>query len=233
MTPRMSLRAAAREIYGELAEKDDGSASAPAAQPYTAPAAVGPDLMAQVRALYEDSAVPVREIAARAGVTERTLYRYVERQNWRRRYTCIARDQAVAAANRGRGWRVGEGFAPAKGAGGRFVRREHAGKPFAKGPHALDPAARAEAEAECAAAARHAQEAQRQAEDERRFRNCAVAMKLALRIFRDIEAVAARRGERAPTPLEAKFDRVQYALANKAVAQWEALIPQNPTSRRE
>ena len=40
----------------------------------------------RVRALYEGSVVPVREIAAVAGVTERTLYKYVAKGGWRRRY---------------------------------------------------------------------------------------------------------------------------------------------------
>src|SRR5689334_8603488 len=37
------------------------------------------DLTAQVRALYEGSGVPVREIAALAGVTERTVYKYARK----------------------------------------------------------------------------------------------------------------------------------------------------------
>ena len=49
-----------------------------------------------MRALYEDSAVPVREIAAIAGATERTIYKYVAKLGWKRRHH----------------------FAPAKGAGG-------------------------------------------------------------------------------------------------------------------
>ena len=120
--------------------------------------------MAQVRALYEDSDVPVREIARRAGVTERTLYKYVERHAWRRRYKWGTRGMAAAAANRGRHWQAGEGFAAAQGAGGRFVRREDADKPHASGLKALDPAARAEAQADCADAARRARRAALEAE---------------------------------------------------------------------
>jgi len=39
----------------------------------------------RVRALYEDSAVPMREIARLAGVHERTLYKYARKCGWRRR----------------------------------------------------------------------------------------------------------------------------------------------------
>ena len=39
-------------------------------------------LTARVRALYENSVVPVREIARLAGVSERTLYKYVRRGGW-------------------------------------------------------------------------------------------------------------------------------------------------------
>ncbi len=41
--------------------------------------------MPQVRALYEESAVPVREIMRRAGVTERTIYKYACKGQWRPR----------------------------------------------------------------------------------------------------------------------------------------------------
>jgi Helix-turn-helix domain of resolvase len=146
MTPRTSVRALAREIYTTISEKEaraEVSVNVSEAPRYIAPSAVGPELMAQVRALYEDSDVSVREIARRAGVTERTLYKYVERHAWRRRYKWGTRGMAAAAANRGVSWQAGEGFAAAKGAGGRFVRREDAGTPHASGLQALDPAARA------------------------------------------------------------------------------------------
>lgn len=139
MTPRMSVRARAREIYGEMAPSslgfdgrgEAGSASSlaeasavqgsapresaaaptPDPSPLLASASGGgekearasgePDLTAKVRELYESSAVPVREVARIAGVIERTLYKYVEKGGWKRRYKCVARDEAVAAANRG------------------------------------------------------------------------------------------------------------------------------------
>lgn len=210
MTPRTSVRAAAREIYTALAETEASAsrlrqtnpASGPSPQkggesrsgqrPYAAPCAVGPDLMAQVRALYEDSAVPVREIARRVGVTERTLYKYVERQTWRRRYRCVARDEAVATANRARGWQACDGFAPAKGAGGRFVRREDADKPFAKGLGALDPAARAKAQTECAHAARLSRKARRRADEVRRLEADVRVIELTARAVRHLNDLLIR-----------------------------------------
>jgi hypothetical protein len=98
--------------------------------------------MQRLRALYEEDVVPVREIAGIAGVTERTLYKYIEKGGWRRRHACPARATADAR------------FAPVKGAGGRFIRREDKDLPFARGIKALDPvgAAHVAAKAESAAA---------------------------------------------------------------------------------
>ena len=92
--------------------------------------------MQRLRALYEEDVVPVREIARIAGVTERTLYKYIARGAWRRRHVCAER------------------FAPVQGAGGRFIRRADKDLPFARGIKALDPdgAARALAKADRAAA---------------------------------------------------------------------------------
>ena len=64
------------------------------------------DLTARVRALYENSAVPVREIARRAGVTERTIYKYAQKGGWKARYAWVdrggvARRRRPAAARRG------------------------------------------------------------------------------------------------------------------------------------
>ena len=95
--------------------------------------------------------MPVREIARLAGVSERTLYKYVEKHGWKKRYARVPRGLAAAQANRGQGWQATAGFAPVKGAGGRFVRREDIGKPFAAGMKALDPAGHARADAACVA----------------------------------------------------------------------------------
>jgi hypothetical protein len=150
MTPRMSVRAAARDEFRKIIQSE-------AKGPQTAP---HPDLMAQVRALYEDSAVPVREIAARAGVTERTIYKYARKHGWQPRYLWQDDHPCMLV----RGWQAADRFAPAKGAGGRFIRREDAGKPFARGLKANDPAARAKAAQSCAEADRIARAAWQNAE---------------------------------------------------------------------
>jgi hypothetical protein len=191
MTGRHSVRAQAQEIYGELSAKADAARvtqtptltlplsgggnnvvqrgrghaeSGEGAEFITARAAE--DLTARVRALYEDSVAPVREIAALAGVTERTIYKYARKHNWKPRYRWRpdgARPQGVRdGAMRGRSWQPRQDFAPAKGAGGRFIARAEAGKPFAVGLKATDPAAAAQASARCTQAAALAAEAKQQ-----------------------------------------------------------------------
>jgi hypothetical protein len=110
-------------------------------------------LTTRVRALYENSVAPVREIARLAGVSERTLYKYVAKGGWRRRNVCLARESAAATANRGRRTTPAPGFAPVKGSGGRFIARAQAELPQAHGLKALDPDGAQEAEARCAHAA--------------------------------------------------------------------------------
>jgi len=173
MTPRTSVRAAARECYGELKMR---AVDEPAPPSLTLPLSGGgdtaavqgegeqTDLTARIRALYEDTSVPVREIAAIAGVTERTLYKYVEKHGWKKRYAVLPRGEAAAAGNRGRRWAHRQGLAPAKGAGGRFIRREDIGKPFATGLKALDAQGRAQALARCDEAEPAARAAQAEAE---------------------------------------------------------------------
>jgi hypothetical protein len=96
-------------------------------------------LTERVRALYEGSVVPVCEIARLIGVSDRMIYQYARTGGWRRRRTCPACAAAFAAAKAGRVARRRPGFVPAKGAGGRFIRREDVGKPFPRGLKALDP----------------------------------------------------------------------------------------------
>ena len=109
-----SLRAQARERYQAAASAcAQASADFPACTEVTAD---NPTLTERVRALYEDSIVPMREIAALVGVTERTIYKYARKGGWRQRHVCLAR-----------------------AAGGRFIPRAEAGKPHARGLKALDP----------------------------------------------------------------------------------------------
>ena len=158
MTRRLSLRASAREIYGGLAQASteaQKSAPTPDPSPRFADARGGGeenDLTTRVRALYESSAVPVAEIARLVGVSERTIYKYVAKQNWQRRYA--GRGEAAGQANRGRRWQRAAGHEPVKGAGGRFIARADADKPIATGLKATDPAGAAQASSACAAASR-------------------------------------------------------------------------------
>jgi len=126
--------------------------------------AQAPSLVARVQALYEDSAVPVREIAQLAGVTERALYKYARKGGWRQRYAVKPRGEAAAAGNRGRRWQRAPGHDGVKGAGGRFVPRAEAGRPVAQGLKALDPKAREQASVACAAAGSRAAKARAKAD---------------------------------------------------------------------
>lgn len=113
----------------------------------------------RARALYEDTAVPVREIARRCGVTERTILKYARKLDWKPRYHWIG----GAAGERHRRWKPAEKFAPAKGAGARFIAREDIGKPFPVGLKAHDPEAAAFAAADCERAQAVAREAEARA----------------------------------------------------------------------
>lgn len=163
MTRRSSVRAQARRNYKSLQQ----TTPTPDPSPQGGGEKKETKLTKRVRALYEDSAVPVREIAAAAGVTERTLYNYVEKHNWKRRYRVLPRGEAAAASNRGRRWRSSPGFAPVKGAGARFIRREDQHKPIAVGLKATDPAGAARAVAHCDAAAQRGAVALAEAEEQR------------------------------------------------------------------
>ncbi len=167
MTRRMSQRAQAQEIYREMVEDARNATPTPDPSPHPPspdglrrtsgggePKSAEADLTARVRALYENSAVPVREIARLAGVTERTLYKYAQKGGWKARYAWIDRGGVH------RRWRATDAVAPAQGAGGRFIRREDSGKPFPCGLKATDPQGATRATAACAQAEAIAAQAQ-------------------------------------------------------------------------
>jgi len=164
--------------------------------------AAQPDLMAQVRALYEDSAAPVREIARRAGICERTLYKYARKGNWTPRYAWTPdgarppgrprRRRAPAQQERA------QRFAPTKGSGGRFIRREDAGQAVARGIKALDPAGRAASALACAAAAQRAERARLEAAFDRALARNGEAMR-GVRLVADGTGVLAP-AHRPPSP---------------------------------
>ncbi len=138
-----------------MAEANNGPLPNPPPRAGEGSAGEGQDLTARVRALYENSAVPVREIAAVAGVTERTLYKYAQKGGWKPRYAWVDRG---GVARRGRP--AAGAVAPAKGAGGRFIRRADSGKPFPRGLKATDPQGATRATVACAQAGTIAAQAQ-------------------------------------------------------------------------
>lgn len=159
-------------------------------------------LTTRVRALYETSAVPVREIARLAGVSERTIYKYVARQNWQRRHA--GRGAEAGQANRGRHWQRAPGQETLKGAGGRFIARADADKPFATGLKATDPAGRARAEVACAAAARLSDEAQAKATAHRRAEQRIVWIDTLNNMLAGYNAFLRQRAERVRPPQKKK-----------------------------
>jgi hypothetical protein len=142
-----SLRARARALYRKNSHLraakpkrtgPPGETKAAPDEATVAPLKIPTALTRKLRALYEDSVVPVAELARLAGVTERTLYKYVQRGGWRRRYT------------RRPLW---------KGTGGRFVSRDQASRPQLCGLGALDADAAARRLRACKRAGRLAADA--------------------------------------------------------------------------
>jgi hypothetical protein len=204
MTRRQSMRAQAQEIYREMAEEAASSQIAtPSPLPNPPPQAgegrvnagggEQQDLTARVRALYENSAVPVAEIARLAGVTERTLYKYAQKGGWKPRYAWI--DRGGLAHRR---WRAPAPFAPVKGAGARFVMREHKGKPFAHGLKATDTRGGSRAATACAVAEARGRQAQAEAAWLRWNEIFLSWLKTAVLLRDALAASRARRGKRLP-----------------------------------
>lgn len=205
-------------------------AGAQQAPPSLTPGA--PDLMAQVRALYEATAVPVREIARRAGVAERTLYKYARKQNWKPRYAWTpdgARPVGRAAPRR---WSEAQEreherasqVAPAKGAGGRFIRREDIGEPFAQGLKALDPAGRAAAAAACAEADRAVRRAQAEADAEAQCQKHLRIIESVGLAFAEYNAFRRDRAGRGPRPFDGRLARLHVDFINTMLRRWEWFI---------
>lgn len=244
MTRRSSLRAAARENYVAMTKGQGANAhpeeNAPtpdpsslrfggqAPSPRVASARGGgeqTDLTTRVRELYETSAVPVREIAQLVGVTERTIYKYVIKQNWKRRYA--GRGAEAGRANRGRRWQRAAGHEPVKGAGGRFIARADANKPVATGLKATDPQGRARAEVACATAARLSDEAQVKALAHRRTEQRIIWLDTLGKMVSEYNAFRRQRAERRQSPRKkeppkvGKYDRIIGSAYSKYSASPE------------
>jgi hypothetical protein len=196
MTPRHSPRADAQRRLR------DAALFAPPSPPFALPPAptkleqTSPTLTDEVRALYEETPMPVAEIARLAGVAERTLYRYVARGGWTRRYP--VRGVEAAAANRGR---KREPRPPQpKGAGGRFIPRAEWGKPHPSGLKALDPQGAAIAAAECRRWGALAGEAMARAISFNDAERHARILALLVRVARDLAAITDGPEEPKPKP---------------------------------
>ncbi len=227
MTRRSSLRAQAREIYRELVR---AKAKQDVAPTLTLPRKRGREqeetVTEKVRALYEHSVVPVAEIARVAGVTERTIYKYAQKGGWQPRYAWIDR----GGVKRGRGWRAGKDFTPAKGAGSRFIRRADKDKPFAVGFKATDPAGAARATTACGAAASLSREAQREAEAEQRSEALNRALELNNTALRNLREFHQARGKGPPGPLDDRIEDVLVRVVTMALTQVQALAAKQSTS---
>ena len=173
--------------------------------------------------------MPVAEIARRAGVTERTIYKYARKGAWKPRYAWIDR----GGVNRRRGRVLLEGvgqdfvpakaFAPAKGAGGRFIRRADKGKPFVRGLKATDPDGAARAVDRCGEAAVLSRQAQREAEAERRCDALNRAIELNNSAFKNL-CEFHRRRDKEPTPVDDRLEDILMRIVTMSQAQCEALV---------
>ena len=220
MTRRMSQRAQAQEIYREMA-----AANAAANQAIPIPGLTAQNLTEKVHKLYENTAVPVREIALLAGVTERTIYKYARKGGWTPRYAWIDRGGVRGRRRRARTFCAGD-FAPVKGAGGRFVARSDKGKSFAAGLKATDPPGAARAAAACRQADELAGAAQAEAEEAQRFEVHLRAMDDVHRALGQLNAHRAGRNS-ANAARRRADDLIERALclaADLAIDRWEALL---------
>jgi hypothetical protein len=176
-----------------------------------------PSLTERVRVLYEETVVPVREIARLAGVTERTIYKYARKERWTPRLTRLSLDGTAAGL-------------PARGAGARFIPGEEAGKPFATGLKATDPAGAERASAACvragelsdAAVARAESDAQSRTARAKALRDRATyerTLELLAGAFVDLMRFEAGR----PEPMNERGTGLYALLANATLCQFDQL----------
>jgi hypothetical protein len=158
-----------------------------------------------VRKLYEESALPIREIARLVGVTERTIYKYAHKHQWKPRY--LWNYEGTRPRPRGTGWRARGTMTPVQGAGGRFIARDDRGRPVATGLKSTDPEAAARAGAECAAAALREYEAYVNAV---RIRHGTERDRVWRRIIRALGAVERYRQRDAQESMRSKFGRMGH-----------------------
>jgi hypothetical protein len=167
----------------------------------------------------------VREIARLAGVSERTLYKYVARHGWQKRHRVSPRGEAAARANRGRSLEPSPGFAPAKGAGGRFIRRDEQDEPVAVGLKATDPAAAKSAAAHCGGAALLGGIAQAKAEELQRLENMTRAISTTRVAVANWRAYRKEHKRDASAPVD-RVEAMLMQVVEVSLTQWEAALAQ-------
>jgi len=231
MTRRSSTRALAREIYREsrMQQTPSPGPSPQGGGESAAQAAEDVSLTERVRALYEDSAVPVREIAQLAGVTERTIYKYAAKHAWKPRY------RWTPDGSRPRVWRPRARFAPEKGAGGRFIRREDKGKPFAVGLKATDAEGAARAGTECLRAQAIAADAQAQAAVDRCVESGLRAMAATNRAVDELNRYRKQQAKQKPARGAAADDPIENVLhlTLDATLDWWRQVQEEESAARE
>jgi hypothetical protein len=228
MTPRISQRADARERFRRGAAATDlvpetreryraptRLAIAEGTENVSAGKQQQASLTERVRALYEGGAMPVADIAAMLGVNQRTLYKYVQRGGWRRRYR-LSRPPADIAPVAAKPRRPGN--AGWKGAGGRFIRAEEAGLPHPAGLKALDPTGAARATTRCERAQTLAVAAAVSAKTTTDIATEVRSLGLLAQAMRDLRAIGAARNkplsqrERVADEANARRDRMVAAI---------------------
>ena len=181
---------------------------APHSECATADASPSLSLTERVRALYEDSVVPVREIARLAGVTERTIYKYAHKERWTPRVTWLARDGTAAEL-------------PARGVAGRFIRREDVGKSYPRGLKALDPDGATQAAAACVRAGKLSHDAVAQAHAKAQSRAARVRSARDVAAYlRTLELLTGSLVELAKWRAELRAD-LRFGLGGRASARAE------------
>jgi len=240
MTSRTSVRAQAQRLYREqAAARADLSTSPPSLSlPLkgggndcaAAPPAKPTSLTRRVRKLYEESAMPVREIAAVAGVSERSIYKHARKLNWQPRYRWNADGLRPAGAG------SGAAVAPVKGAGGRYIRRDAAGQPVQCGLKATDPAAHRRAVAASRQAAVAAEAAARAARTEASFTARLNAIKYVALMADDLVNYRERRAKELrgnPPPDPDDVEELHYRAVMLAAKQAVRLFQESQRQREQ
>ena len=200
-----------------------------------------PPLLARVRALYETSDITVREIAALAGVSERTLYKYAAKGRWRRRVRRLDADDAVGESAAASG-----ADRAARGAGGRFIPLAQAHLPHPCGLKALDPEgarlasvvcerAQILSEAAAVSAAEAARERVARRQVARDARLCQRTLELLAGAFVELAQQWAEReaqpAGRADEAADGRFERLAGRLGHAIVDRIEGVLAALPSPR--